>query len=996
MGAAFRANAPGNDGITAPVTTVSVTVPATAQVGDEALCIIQTNNTPTMSSAPAGWALLASGPQTDTIGNTWLYRKTIAAGEPGTAATWTLSATARPVATMTVLSGVTATGILVATPNIDTALVSNLTVPTLTGVPEGAAVVALFGRDRPANSGSPADVTVTAPYTQGASARAAAAQTTGTNPSTEVAYQIAGSAGSYGGQTLAITGGTSRGTTYLVALPATATGPTAPTVGAGVDATTTTGTAFTRTATENANGASITSRAWTIVSGPAGVGTTIGTAAALSWTPTTAGTYVLRYSATNSAGTGTDDVTVTVQAAPPTPRVQYGRNAAYSSGAGNLTSLAATLPSPATAGNLLTAAFTVDKDSGTFTVPSGWTLVPGFTGTTTGAQQVSLHAIYKIAAGGETTVTGAWPTAQDGAAAHIVEHSGVNTADPFGPTTVPAYDDTGRSSLTLDPGPAEAAGGCIVFLALDTEGTTVRFTPSAPGFTLVDSVSAIDFDPSATGGRPPLAFLEYNTALAPADDVPATTFTWQESDQAAGAAILLNAGTSTPPVVTPVLVHRAIGIPTGSSVQIGVRTTEATSVRAQLSTSATFASGIISSAAVTPNAQGDAILDVTGLAAGPYYLRIGMTVGGVETFSSITGPFKTAPAGQASYSFSFGACDDAADSATFAAIAARTTDDFFLHLGDWPHDTTVASYADGTGTSVANARAQYAKKLQAPNHAALYANRPMDLCWSDHDAFQNNGNAGTNPTAWANLNQAAREMLPLGPYPGTLGLYKTWAWGRVRYVKIDRRSFASAPSATDNSAKTCLGATQKQWLKDTIAAATEPLVIIVQADPWIDPASAGDDGWAGYSTERAELAAFFDTQRALGKRIGMLAGDMHALAADDGTNAAGLDFLFHAAPMENTASTKGGPYTVGPYPASGSAVVSQYGRVVVTDTGDQISAAFTGYSADNTQRVTLTKTFDLTAPAALPLYVGAAPLTAAHIGSTTLDALYVGSVQIYP
>jgi hypothetical protein len=86
----------------------------------------------------------------------------------------------------------------------------------------------------------------------------------------------------------------------------------APTVGAGADASHTVNTAFSRTATEVNGGATITARTWVINSGPAGVGTTIGTAAALSWTPTVTGTYVLRYSATNSAGTGTDDVTVVV------------------------------------------------------------------------------------------------------------------------------------------------------------------------------------------------------------------------------------------------------------------------------------------------------------------------------------------------------------------------------------------------------------------------------------------------------------------------------------------------------------------------------------------------------------------------------------------------------------------------------------------------------------------------------------------------------------
>lgn len=86
----------------------------------------------------------------------------------------------------------------------------------------------------------------------------------------------------------------------------------APTVGAGTDATIDQYATFSRTATENDGGGTITARAWTVVSGPNQVGATIGTAAALSWAPTVGGTYVLRYSATNSAGTGTDDVQVTV------------------------------------------------------------------------------------------------------------------------------------------------------------------------------------------------------------------------------------------------------------------------------------------------------------------------------------------------------------------------------------------------------------------------------------------------------------------------------------------------------------------------------------------------------------------------------------------------------------------------------------------------------------------------------------------------------------
>lgn len=56
------------------------------------------------------------------------------------------------------------------------------------------------------------------------------------------------------------------------------------TLSAGADASMAAGGTFSRTATEP-TGVTITSRAWTIVSGPLGTGTTIGTAAALSWVP---------------------------------------------------------------------------------------------------------------------------------------------------------------------------------------------------------------------------------------------------------------------------------------------------------------------------------------------------------------------------------------------------------------------------------------------------------------------------------------------------------------------------------------------------------------------------------------------------------------------------------------------------------------------------------------------------------------------------------------
>jgi hypothetical protein len=86
----------------------------------------------------------------------------------------------------------------------------------------------------------------------------------------------------------------------------------APTVSAGADVTLAIGENLLRSATESANGAAITQRLWSIVSGPEQVGATLSTAALFSWQFNKAGVYVIAYQATNSLGTSIDTATITV------------------------------------------------------------------------------------------------------------------------------------------------------------------------------------------------------------------------------------------------------------------------------------------------------------------------------------------------------------------------------------------------------------------------------------------------------------------------------------------------------------------------------------------------------------------------------------------------------------------------------------------------------------------------------------------------------------
>jgi hypothetical protein len=78
-------------------------------------------------------------------------------------------------------------------------------------------------------------------------------------------------------------------------------------------------------------------------------------------------------------------------------------------------------------------------------------------------------------------------------------------------------------------------------------------------------------------------------------------------------------------------------------------------------------------------------------------------------------------------------------------------------------------------------------------------------------------------------------------------------------------------------------------------------------------------------------------------KVMMFSGDMHAVAIDDGTNnnfatGGGKGFpVFQAAPLDQNPTTKGGPYTYGPY-----AVNNQFGLMTVTDNGSTISVQWTG------------------------------------------------------
>jgi phosphodiesterase/alkaline phosphatase D-like protein len=273
-----------------------------------------------------------------------------------------------------------------------------------------------------------------------------------------------------------------------------------------------------------------------------------------------------------------------------------------------------------------------------------------------------------------------------------------------------------------------------------------------------------------------------------------------------------------------------------------------------------------------------------------------------------------------------------------------------LHMGDFHYQNIAVDDRDVF-------RAAYDVVLASPNQSALYRSTAIDYVWDDHDYGPNNSDS-TAPGRTASR-QTYQEYVPHYPLvagTGDVPIYHSFTIGRVAFIVTDSRSARSPASATDDAAKTMLGADQKAWFKQELLSleGAYPIKVWVNTLPWIG--TTGDDGWHLYTNERRELADFIKDEQITG--LCMVSGDAHMLAIDDGTNSdyatdGGAGFpVFHAAALDQSGSVKGGPYSHGAYPGRG-----QFGLMTVLDSGlASITVQWRGLTSTNTQRVAYTFT----------------------------------------
>ncbi|MBB5234498.1 alkaline phosphatase D family protein [Deinococcus budaensis] len=587
------------------------------------------------------------------------------------------------------------------------------------------------------------------------------------------------------------------------------------------------------------------------------------------------------------------------------------------------TSHAVTLAAPATAGNLLFALISVDKGPTAIATPSGWTLLEAYTTASTSAA-----LCYRVAAGGETGLIVTWDVGRLSSSLFLLEASGLTATPTF---TSLNSGENNVNAIDFPPMNLPGAGTALVAYVNDSHGAVIP--TSTGGITRLSSTGSAEGDRTASI---PECFVGYHDAAAAETFDAAVGFPSAATDQSYGAIVFFPASAGTP-AATLRWAWSGVGTQTGGTVV--AKTSAAASVRLRYSTAADLSGAQDTPAVTTAAPDLTARFTPGGLTPGTVY-HYGVVIDGV--LQAARGKFKTAPAAPASFTLVASSCAATGSTSTvFARIAARNPD-VMLQMGD-------LHYSDISGNDPPQYRAAYDNSVGVSQQQALYRQVGTSYVWSDHDFGPNNSDSTSpgKPAAMA----VYRTHVPSLPLPAE-GVYHTFTWGRVQVIATDQRYFATPATATDNASKTKLGATQKQWFKDTCLAAKAAgrAIVWVNPEPWIGAAGTGEDHWGMYATERAELATFFQ-QNGLNDRLVIVSGDMHGLALDDGTNSnyaaapAGKGPpVYQAGSLDQSGSVKGGPYTGGSLAGPG-----QYGLLIVTDTGGAtLTVQFQGIKPDET------------------------------------------------
>lgn len=629
-------------------------------------------------------------------------------------------------------------------------------------------------------------------------------------------------------------------------------------------------------------------------------------------------------------------------------------------GSGSGTTATVTLDSAPTAGNTLVAFFYTHGTSAGLGVPAGWDFYSLGLAVSTNAP---LTAAWRVVQGGDTGAT--FTTSSAEWCLTIFEYSGLvavqaNLLDlAIGRFTRASTENVtslnaGRSGLTdtLNEISVAAVGaiGSNTWSGVWSDGYTQRATVAS----------------AAAGGAKAVLAVADRTLTTQAEVDPGTT--WTTGRRAIAIVVTLRAGT---PVVNP-LEWAWEGALTTSGATVTARTNIEGDCRLAVSTSADLSAPTYSATVFADTTNEKVVaLPIVGLAPSTTYHWA------VEVQGALTpqrGTFTTLPPdGASSFTFGVGSCakyrTNGVGGNTWPMSFHPVWDVieahdplFFVHMGD-------LHYQDSDSTDPALHTQPIYDVLQSQKQGPLWQRLPVVYMYDDHD-FCGNNTVGTTAASRDQAVAAQRLLVPAYPraFTGaTDALHFSFTVGRVRFIYPDRFADASTQAAAETSAKTLVGVSGRAWLEAELADAEADsqigLIVLVLGTMWIVDANSG---WGQWSWERDYLGNII---AGLTTGVVGLAGDGHMSAIDDGSNNQWGGFpLFHAAAIDHSGVTKGGPYSSGtPIENSGTVGVDgMFGLCTITDDGDTITLDWSGkfVSPAGVETEILADQFLFSAPAA--------------------------------
>ena len=219
--------------------------------------------------------------------------------------------------------------------------------------------------------------------------------------------------------------------------------------------------------------------------------------------------------------------------------------------------------------------------------------------------------------------------------------------------------------------------------------------------------------------------------------------------------------------------------------------------------------------------------------------------------------------------------------------------DFFLFVGDTiyadvPCDRAgVVPGAEFRARTLAQYRARHRYQREDPPLQALLRGTSVYAIWDDHEV--RNDFSGPYDPLMPVGRRALLDYWPIAPpAEAPTRLYRRFRWGRLLEIFIlDTRQYRSLNTETDGPGKTMLGAEQKRWLLEGVAASTAVWKVVVSSVSLSIPTGRPDarDSWtgvsafglpldgAGFVTERDAILDHFRKRHV--KNLVFVAADVH-------------------------------------------------------------------------------------------------------------------------